>query len=274
LIDFVSENIEKPLMRLLSITRLSILAVLLTTLFSCNEKEKFTTEALEDYMPLTVGKYITYRLDSLVYTSFGRVTEIHKYQVKHIIDAKITDNQGRVAYRINTFIRDSVNTSSWTASQPWINSDTYFITPLSDQVEVADENNFRYIKLHLPIKEGFTWKGNRYLPSQPYEPIYTFSNDDNIGSWDYTYDSFLPTFSYRGINYSNVYSVEQTDEETNLPITASTSYASKSRSVEKYSKTIGLIYRENELWEYQDIPGGTGPYKKGFGITMWMIDHN
>jgi hypothetical protein len=273
--NFVSENIERPIMRLLSITRLSILAVLLTTLFSCNEKEEFTTEALEDYMPLTVGKYITYRLDSLVFTSFGRTIETHKYQVKHIIDAKITDNEGHTSYRIFTFIRDSVNTSSWTASQPWINSATYYITPLADQIEQVEENNFRFIKLHLPIKENFTWKGNRYLPSQPYEPIYTFSNDDNMGAWNYTYDSFLSTFSYRGINYSNVYSVEQIDEKFNVPITVPTAYAAKSRSVEKYSKTIGLIYREHELWEYQPNTGGSGgPYKTGFGITMWMIDHN
>jgi hypothetical protein len=261
-------------MKLRANIRFSILAVLLTTIFSCNEKEEFITESLNDYMPLTTGKYITYRLDSLVFTSFGAVTEIHKYQVKHIIDAKITDAGGRASFRVNTFIRDSVNTSSWTPAQPWINSATYYITPLDDQLEVTDENNFRYIKLHLPIKEGGSWKGNRYLPANPYDPVYTFSNDDNIATWDYAFDPFLTTFSYRGINYSNVYSVEQTDEETNLPITASTSYAAKSRSVEKYSKSIGLIYRENTLWEYQNIPGGTGPYKKGFGITMWMIDHN
>ncbi len=30
-----------------------------------------------------------------------------------------------------------------------------------------------------------------------------------------------------------------------------------------------------EMWEYQPNTGGSGgPYKTGFGITMWMIDHN
>ena len=261
-------------MKTLFTIRLSLLTVSLIALFSCNEKEQFITDALSDYIPLTQGKFITYRLDSMVFTSFGRTTEIHKYQVKHVIDAKITDNEGRPSYRVIKYTRDSVNASSWTASQPWIPAGTYIITPLQNQVELV-EDNLRIIKLHLPIKENYTWKGNSYLPTDPYDPMYKFSNDDNIASWDFTYESPLPVFSYRRINYSNVYSVEQIDEKFNFPITIPTSYASKSRSVEKYSKNIGLVYREYELWEYQPNTGGSGgPYKTGFGITMWMIDHN
>lgn len=262
-------------MRSLSIARLSFIIIALCTLFSCNEKEEFSSDALSDYMPLTVGKFITYRLDSLVFTAFGRNTEIHKYQVKHVIDAKITDNEGRPSYRVFTYIRDSVNTSSWTASQPWVASETYFITPLDNQIEVT-EDNLRFIKLHLPFRDGYTWKGNRFLPDNPYDTAgYKFSNDDNMEDWDYNYDNFSPVFTYRGINYSNVYTVEQVNESINVPITTPTVYASKSRAVEKYSKSIGLVYREYELWEHQPNTGNpAGPYKIGFGITMWMIDHN
>ena len=199
-------------MRLLSITRLSILAVLLTTLFSCNEKEEFTTDALEDYIPLTVGKYITYRVDSLVFTSFGRATEIHKYQFKHVIDAKITDNQGRTAYRVFTFFRDSVNATSWTPAQPWINSGTYLITPLGDQVEVI-ENNLRFIKLHLPIRTNYSWNGNKFLPRDPYQPAgYSFNNDDDIQKWDYYYENLNDIFAYKQQNLPNVLNVVHIDK--------------------------------------------------------------
>jgi hypothetical protein len=199
-------------MRLLSITRLSILAVLFTSLFSCNEKEEFTTDALEDYMPLTVGKYITYRVDSLVFTSFGRATEVHKYQFKHVIDAKITDNQGRTAYRVYTFFRDSVNATSWTSAQPWINSGTYLITPLGDQVEVS-ENNLRFIKLHLPIRTNFSWNGNKFLPRDPYQPAgYSFNNDDDIQKWDYYYENLNDIFIYKQQTLSNVLNVIHIDE--------------------------------------------------------------
>ena len=122
-------------------TPLVLLFLLTTGLFACNEKEEFTSAAVTDYMPLAVGKYITYRLDSMVFTNFGRTTEIHKYQVKHQVDALITDNQGRPAYRVFRYLRDSAGVESW---QP---AGSYFITPLSDQVEVA-EDNLRFIKLH------------------------------------------------------------------------------------------------------------------------------
>jgi len=268
-------------MRLLTITRLYFLAAIVTAFFSCNEKEEFSTDKLEDYSPLVTGKYITYRLDSMVFTNFGRTTEIHKYQVKFIVDALITDNLGRPSYRIYRFIRDSVDATSWTPAQPWTNNGTFFITPLSDQLEVI-EDNLRFIKLHLPIKDGFTWKGNKYLPSStcggasgPYCSLYNFSNDDNMSDWDFFYDGDPSSFSYKGINYSNVLTVEEADESLNVPITIPSAYAARSRAVEKYSKTIGLVYREYELWEYQPNTGNpAGPYKTGFGITQWMIDHN
>lgn len=250
---------------------ISFLLILFLTglqLTSCNEKESFEPEALEKYIPIAPGKYITYRLDSLVFTNFGRTTETHRYQVKHQVDAQITDNQGRPAYRVFMYIRDSAGLTPWQAMG------TYSVTLLGNQVEVQ-ENNLRFIKLHAPITDGFNWKGNRYLPTDPYTSQFIFSNDDNMDDWDYYYDGRPATFSYQGRNYSEVLTVEQVDEAFNVPITSPNSYASRSRSVERYAKNIGLVFRQYELWEYQPNTGGSGgPYKTGFGITMWMIDHN
>lgn len=255
-------------MRLLFLPGLFLLASITSLLVSCNEKEDFTSESLEEYLPMAVGKYITYRLDSLVFTNFGRNTEIHKYQVKHQVDALITDNLGRPAFRVFRYLRDSAGT------QPWQANGTYMITILPDQAEIADDN-LRVINLHLPLKNGFSWKGNRYLPTDPYGSLFNFSNDDNMADWDFYYDGNPASFSFGGQNYTNVYTVEQVDEAFNVPITSPTSYAAKSRAVDRYSKGIGLVYREFEIWEYQPNTGGSGgPYKTGFGITMWMIDHN
>jgi hypothetical protein len=180
----------------------------------------------------------------------------------------ITDNQGRPAYRIHRFIRDSMGT------QPWQPSSTYSITPLTDQVEV-EEDNLRFIKMHMPMKNGFSWKGNKYLPDDPYDPDYTFSNDNSMQDWDYYYDGASSSFSHRGNNYTDVYTVEQVDESFNAPVTNPTAYGIKSRGIEKYSKGIGLVYKEYTLWDYQPNPlGGPNGTYYGFGVTMWMIDHN
>ncbi len=268
-------------MKIQSLTRIICLSFIVSSFISCNEKEEFVTEKLQDYMPTVTGKFITYRLDSMVFTNFGRTTEIHKYQVKYVVDALITDNLGRPSYRVYRFIRDSVDATSWTPVQPWANSGTFLVTTLSDQVELI-EDNLRFIKLHMPIIDRFSWKGNKYLPasvcglsSGPYCQQYSFSNDDNMEDWDFFYDGGPTSFSYRGNNYSNVITVEETDESLNVPITNAAAYAARSRAVERYSKNIGLIYREYEIWEYQPNTGNSaGPYKTGFGVTQWMIDHN
>jgi hypothetical protein len=255
-------------MRLKSFNRIIIIALLGTSIFSCNEKEEFTTDNISDYLPLATGKFIIYRLDSLVFTNFGRNPETHRYQEKDEIDAVITDNAGRPAYRINRYLRDSLGTT------PWQSIGTYTITHLSDQAEML-EDNLRFIKLHMPMKNNFSWKGNRYLPTNAYVSKFNFSNDDNMGDWDFYYNGESSSISYRGNNYSNVYSVEEVDEAFNVPITVPTSYAARSRAVEKYSKSIGLVYREYELWEYQpNTSGSGGPYYTGFGIRKWMIGHN
>lgn len=184
--------------------------------------------------------------------------------MKHVVDAQITDNLGRPSYRIYTYIRDSAGT------QPWTASGSYFITPLATQIEVTDDN-LRVIKMHLPIKEGFDWKGNSYLPDNPYSPAYEFNNDNDIQSWDFTYDTFEPAYSYRGNSYTNVYTVLEQDENSNAPVTNPAVYGYKTLALEKYAKNIGMVYRKYELWDYQTDP--TVHYT-GFGITLWMIDHN
>jgi hypothetical protein len=253
-------------MRIFSLFSLYLLSFTCIILVSCDEKEEFVSEPLTAYMPMTVGKYITYRVDSLVFTQFGTVDETHYYRVKHQVDAQITDNLGRPAYRVFRYISDSSGT------QPWQASGSYTVTLDGMQAEVT-EDNLRVIKLHLPLKEGFSWRGNRYLPTDPYGPLYTFSNDDNMEEWDFQYEAGPTSFTYKGRNYSNVFTVEQIDEVLNVPITVPTSYAAKTRSVDRYSRGIGLVFRQFEIWEYQPPLSG-GPNKTGFGITMWMVDHN
>lgn len=263
-------------MRLISKLNLFLLLSFALGFSACNEKEDFTTDSLQDYFKMIPGKYITYRVDSMVFTNFGRNIEIHRYQIKDEVDAQITDNLGRPAFRVFRYIRDSAGTQSWQPAGL-----TYTVTLTNDQAEIS-ENNLRFIKMHLPVSDGYNWKGNRYLPTSnctgatgPYCELYSFSNDDNMPDWDFRYDGNLSSFSFNGKNYADVLTVEQADEAFNVPITVPTAYASKSRSVEKYSKGVGLVYRQYEMWEHQPNTGGVGgPYKIGFGITQWMIDHN
>ena len=246
---------------------LCFIAVCLFGLFSCTDKKEiFETEPLSDYLPLQPGKYITYRIDSLTHTDFGKSLETHSYQVKHVVDAEITDNLGRKSYRIYRFLRNADGTGEWS------NNGAYFITPLADRIEVI-EDNLRFIKLHAPLKEGYNWKGNSYLSLDPYSSA-GFTLFGYMKNWEYNYDSFTSSFTHQGYEYNDVWTVEEENYGTNFPVTDPTAPGGKIRAVEKYAKNIGLVYREYMIMEYEPNTTGNNPYYRGFGITMWMIDHN
>ncbi len=237
-------------------------------IISCKkEVAHFQTETISDYMPLQPGKYLIYQVDSTVFTNFGRTEEVHSYQEKDVVDTLITDNLNRPSYRVYRYLRDSAGTGNW---QP---ISTYFITPVANGVEVIDDN-LRTLNLIVPIQQGTTWKGNRYLPTEPYSDQYSFNNDDNMSDWNYTMDSTNETLSLNGQTYDNVVKITAEDETINFPITDPQSYASQSYAVEKYAKGIGLIYKELILWEYQPNIGGASPYQTGFGIKRTLLDHN
>jgi hypothetical protein len=266
-------------MRIPLLLRYSFLIFITIFIFSCKKKvENFDDtdyqrqRLTELIMPLEKGRYITYRLDSTVFTNFGRTTEIHSYLVKHVVDTLVTDNLGRPSFRIFTYISDT------TGTLPWQPNGSYFITMLDDRVELI-EDNMRVIKIHVPVHDGNTWKGNTYLAEDPYGSEYNFSNDDNMADWDFYFDGGLQSsITIQDNTYDNVYTITENDDVD--PVTDSSDYGSVSVSREMYSQNVGLVYRELTMWEQQPNPSGNppnityDPYRIGFGIKMWMVDHN
>jgi hypothetical protein len=251
------------------ISLLSVFTVLLVfSLASCSkETEDLQLESIADYMPLTTGKILTYRLDSTVFTNFGRNTEIHSYEERHIIDAQFTDNLGRPSYRVFRFTRDTAGT------KPWTPSGTYAITVTPQSVEFS-QDNLRTLRLAAPLRLDFAWKGNRYLPGEPYNSLFSFSNDDYMNEWEFTYTGMDETFRIKNHTVSDVITIQHINESINVPITSPTAYASINYSVDKYAKGIGLVYQELIMWEYQPNPSGPSGYKTGFGIKRSLVDHN
>ena len=232
-----------------------------------NKKEELELESLTPYfISLQPGKYITYRLDSTVFVQAGRREEIHSYQEKHIVDAEITDALGRKSYRIFRYLNNITGSANWKPAG------SYAITPTANSVEVT-EDNLRVVALAGPLKEGQSWKGNRYLGKDPYSALYTFSNDDNIQDWVFEIKEKGVNLNLNGKNYSEVLTVKGPDESTNVPIQDEKSYASRIQYLEQYSKNVGMINQVYILWEYQPNPNGT-PYRTGFGIKRTIIDHN
>ncbi|MET0635367.1 MAG: hypothetical protein ABWZ25_05040 [Chitinophagaceae bacterium] len=247
------------------------IAVVCTTfilsLGSCSKDEEFITEPLTDYMLVTPGKYIIYRLDSTVTTDFGVELEVHSYQVKHQVDAEITDNLGQKSYRIYRSIRNADGTGDW---QP---NGTYMVTDKGTSVEVV-EDNLRFLKLQAPIREGIEWKGNEHLPENPYAGLgFNIAVVDYMKNWDYYYSTFDPVIEVEGEIYNDVFTVEQEDLVDNWPVTAGVA-AVNIRAYEQYAKNIGLVHRSHTILEYDPNSSGSTATFSGFAVEMWMIDHN
>jgi hypothetical protein len=229
-------------------------AVIITViLFSSCKKttEVLPLPVLNDYYPLTVGKYITYSLDSVVYyTNFGVSATIKSYQVKHVVDAKITDNLGRPAYRIIRYIRSL-------PADPWQPDNTFMVVPTDNSIEFI-ENNLRFLKLANPVRQDFTWKGNTYINTTSLTSTLKYLDD-----WDYTYDSINVAAKVGALNIDSTIKVAQINY---------TDAYNRIFSEEKYAKGIGMVYRN---FLYLNKGNLTGPYSDGsYGVIFKMIDHN
>lgn len=240
-----------------------LFACLLFVFASCKKQsDEIQTASISDYYPLEVGKYIDYNLDSSVFINFGQKDTVIHYMARDVVDATTTDNLNRPSFRIIRYLRQS-------ESEEWTPSATYMVTPTNGQLEVI-ENNLRFIKLMLPIKQDFSWKGNKYIDtySTNFEQRY-------LDDWDYIYDSVGAPLTINDISFDSTIKVFERDEFLGQdPSIPGTQYAEKNFGVEKYAKGVGLIYRELIHWEYQGAQPGRTAYFAGFGIKMTITGHN
>jgi hypothetical protein len=232
----------------------------------------YQSSQLTDYLQLQSGKYVIYRLDSLEFTNFGTQSTIVSYQAMDVIDSPITDNLGRPSWRVNRFLSDT------TGTQPWVFNETYMITATRNDVEVV-ENNLRFIKLVLPIVNGFNWNGNSYIDTNVplTDSSGTVNTDPDLSyfaDWNYVYDSVGMPFNTLGGIVSNSIIIDQDNffygDTTNSNVTSGLTY-----SVEVYGKGIGLIYKNLIYWVYQppNIQDMDSSYY-GYGIKLNMLSHN
>ena len=245
--------------------RILLAAFIAVTVFSACKKDPETlgTAPISDYVPLEVGKYITYQLDSVRYIPFTLQEITISYEAKFIVDAAITDNLGRPAYRIVRQIRKNP-TDVWTPD----NSFTAVYT--DDNYEFVD-NNLRFLKMRGPVKDGFTWKGNSYINTTSQYSDFTY-----LDGWDYMFDSVAAPLTLGAINLDNTVKIAQRDDIVGNPEDPN-SYSEINYGAEYYAKGIGLVYKRFFHSEYQPptTTGSIGSYTQDSkGFTLTMIDHN
>lgn len=245
-----------------------IIAVAISSITSCKKTGVYQTALLTDYLQLQPGKSITYRLDSTNYVYYGTIDTVTSYIVQDVVDTLFTDNLGRPSWRVIRYITDTAQ------SAPLSNNETYQITPTRQTVEVV-ENNLRYIKLSLPLNNGFNWAGNSYIDTNTPDTSIDF-DFSYLAGWNYTYEGIGSPYTVLAGTIPNTLTVLQQDQT--IPDTDTTDltvFHERDYSVEVYAKGIGLIYKDFLHWEYQPPNGSNAAgYRTGYGIRLNMISHN
>lgn len=212
---------------------------------------------MADYYPLKLGKFITYKLDSTVFTNLNTQRVVRTYIVQDIIDAIQKDNLGNDAYRIRRMIRSNTDTTKW------MDNATFLVTPYEHRIEFQ-ENNLRFIKLTNPVSLITTWKGNSKI--NVIDDFLRFYEN-----WDYAYDKINEPFTVNNKIYPETLTVLQADKLDGNPADPKAFYQ-KTKSIEVYAKGVGLIYKEflHEFWQ----PSTANFQTNSYGIKLTILNHN
>jgi hypothetical protein len=154
---------------------LTFLLPLLWIFQACETTEGEPVYTGEEYFGFTTGKWLHYKVDSIVYDDFLGEIFTYSYEVKEINKEFFTDSQGINKIRIERFFRVN-NMQDWQIKNVW----TSYLQPIR---AVKTEENINFVKLVFPVSERKTWNGNvfnskdeqSYFISDIHQP-YTLGN--------------------------------------------------------------------------------------------------
>ena len=213
-------------------------------LFSCSkDEEEFVEPYLgHDYAGLEIGKYVIYDVDSFFYDDFNGLIDSSFYQVKEVVDSKITDLEGDEAFKIIRYRKES-DTTGWVLIDVWSSK-------LSTTNFQKVEENVRFLKLIFPINLSDTWNGNAL---------------NNEGEQLYDYTAVEQSETIGGNALSNVLTVLQF-EEINL--------IEEKVFEEKYAKGIGMVYKKTvDITKVYNSSNGLFERSFGLDITMTLSSY-
>lgn len=222
---------------------------------SCKKDETITISSISEIYPLKAGKIFIYRLDSTLVGTGAQQLILRSYNAKDSIDSEFLDAQGRTSFRIFRYLRDTFDL------QPWKYTATYYATFTDNRVEYND-NNFRFVTLVNPVKEGVQWQGTQYINTAvPY---------DYLANWTFEYQNVGEPFVTKKGTIQDTYTVFQQDELSPDGPFNPANFQARSYSKEVYGKGIGLIYKEFLHWEYQPA---TFYSTLSYGIKLNLKDY-
>lgn len=217
--------------------------LLLTALTGCESKSEFETPLPRlgsTYMPLSIGKFIEYEADSIIYDPQpNKVIKIDtiRFWSRDVITDSLRDASGQLTYTIEHFERKDT-TQTWQIKRVW--SAAHAV----DYVERSEEN-LRYLKMPQIFQEKTNWNAHVFINTDleikvADEAILPFSK-----RWFFNIESFGKAETLNNQIYSDVLTIKgQIDTRI---------FNERRYTLEKYAKGIGLIFKEIYILDSQNI---------------------
>ncbi|HET8962519.1 MAG TPA: hypothetical protein VFM99_01380 [Chitinophagales bacterium] len=231
-------------------------------MISCTKDsvKDITVNQAMDYYPLAIGKYITYKTDSIHYfeTIANDTVDV---DIKEVLTDTFRDGRNILNYKIERFSRPT-GTETWTL----VGTGTVSYNDVS--VEKV-ENNLRYIKLVSPVEKEVDWRGHAYLGGLSSIPVDQQCNNlQFLEGWEFCYTKVREPEFIGDSNFEDVITVIQNGSQSLIEF---------NQSEEKYAKEVGMVYRFFRHYTTQNIcPDCIWEENTqcGYSVRMTVVDYN
>lgn len=203
-----------------------ILALALCSFSACKKNPPVEVDFGYNYLPLEIGQWVEYDVDSIVYDEFAQTVTNYPFVLRETVVETFEDAEGRTAYRVERATR-------MLDSAEFVVRGSYAVLVDGVRAERLD-NNTRIVPLIFPPKDGADWNGNAF-------------NTKGEELFEYDYVDQPETIGSLALD-STLRVIHRNDTDN---------FVVKTYQEERYARNIGLVYREFLDLETQ-ISGDSG----------------
>lgn len=246
-------------------TFLVILAVWFCALFvTCEKgKEPIPPDSGKEYLPLSVGKFVEYRVDSIIYDPIPqgiRVDTSSSYVREEQIEL-LENGQGETQVVIERSTRHSPDSA-------WIVTDHWQLTR-NDDFAVRTEENLPFVILDFPIRSDKSWAGITFL-NPNFSTEIAGERVEVFKGWMSQVISMAIPEIIGAFQFDDITTISHARHENLLELRMVT---------EKYARNIGLVFRELKILDTQCIQPCSGQSweqkaERGFILRQAITDYN
>jgi hypothetical protein len=240
--EFIRNMLKNKMLRINS-------QLLLLVFFSCVKSETETLPEIgKTYYPLSIGKTLTYDLDSIIYDpilSGGTKIDTTRWQIKDVFKDTFRDNSGILQYRIERSERIKGNLDWKTVKA--------VTAAFTDNQAIGQEDNLRFIKFPLVFNESTTWNAMIFNDSAK-----VLIAGETLNLFSKKWSSKIVSFGKKEAIGTKTFD----DVLTVLSQISTTILTEKRYLIEKYAKNTGLVYREYHVLDTQKLDATVAWEKK------------